>query len=158
MKLYELAANYVELMNMADEMDSEAIVDTLEAIRDEIELKAENIAKLIRNLEADARAIREEEKRLNEKRTAIENKVKRLKAYLFKQLEHAGIQRIKRPTITVYIQDNPPSVDVVDISVIPEEFLKHKVEVDKKSILERIKSGEQIPGVELKREKGVRIR
>ncbi|OPX03066.1 siphovirus Gp157 family protein [Geobacillus sp. LEMMY01] len=158
MKLYELAANYAELLNMAEEMDSEALVDTLEAIRDEIELKAENIAKLIRNLEADAKAIREEEKRLNEKRTAIENKVKRLKSYLVEQLEHAGIQKIKRPTITVYIQDNPPSVNVVDMSVIPAEFLKQKVEVDKKGILERIKNGEQIPGVELKREKGVRIR
>ncbi|KQB92140.1 hypothetical protein GEPA3_2920 [Geobacillus sp. PA-3] len=158
MKLYELAANYAELLNMAEEMESEALVDTLEAIRDEIELKAENIAKLIRNLEADAKAIREEEKRLNEKRTAIENKVKRLKSYLVEQLEHAGIQKIKRPTITVYIQDNPPSVNVVDMSVIPAEFLKQKVEVDKKSILERIKSGEQIPGVELKQEKGVRIR
>ncbi|ATA61186.1 hypothetical protein GS458_2751 [Geobacillus stearothermophilus] len=133
MKLYELAANYAELLNMAEEMDSDALVDTLEAIRDEIELKAENIAKLIRNLEADAKAIREEEKRLNEKRTAIENKVKRLKSYLVEQLEHAGIQKIKRPTITVYIQDNPPSVNVVDMSVIPAEFLRQKVEVDKKA-------------------------
>ncbi|WP_207559108.1 siphovirus Gp157 family protein, partial [Geobacillus thermoleovorans] len=42
MKLYELAENYRELLEMAEEMESDAIVDTLEAIRDEIELKAEN--------------------------------------------------------------------------------------------------------------------
>jgi len=50
MKLYELAQNYARLMEMADDMESDALVDTLEALQDEIEEKAENIAKFIRNL------------------------------------------------------------------------------------------------------------
>ncbi|MCG6184272.1 siphovirus Gp157 family protein [Anoxybacillus sp. LAT_38] len=124
-----------------------------------MEEKVENIAKLIRNLEADAKIIKEEEQRLAERRRAIEAKVDKLKTYLQEQLETAGLQKVKRPTITVAIQVNPPSVDVIDETAIPSDFLiPQPSKLDKKSILERLKNGEAIPGVTLKQTKGVRIR
>ena len=159
MKLYELTENYAKLLEMAEETDTDAIVDTLEALQEAIEDKAENIAKLIRNLEADVKVIRDEEKRLAERRQAIENKVERLKSYLQEQLETAGIEKVKRPTITVAIQANPPSIDVIDEKAIPNDFLIPQApKLDKRSILERLKKGEAIPGVTLKQTKGVRIR
>ena len=159
MRLYELAQNYAQLLETAEEMESDALVDTLESLQDAIEEKAENIAKLVKNLEADVKIIKEEEQRLAERRRAIEVKIERLKAYLQKQLETAGIEKVKRPTITVAIQSNPPSVDVIDEKVIPSDFLIPQApKVDKRSILERLKKGEAIPGVTLKQTKGVRIR
>lgn len=159
MKLYELAQNYAQLLEMAEEMESDALVDTLQSLEDAIEEKVENIAKLVKNLEADTKIIKEEEQRLAERRRAIEAKVERLKTYLQEQLEVAGLQKVKRPTITVAIQANPPSVEVVDETAIPSDFLiPQPAKVDKKSILERLKKGEAIPGVTLKQTKGVRIR
>lgn len=159
MKLYELAQNYAQLLETAEEMESEALVDTLASLQDAIEDKAENIAKLIKNLEADAKIIKEEEQRLAERRRAIEAKVDKLKMYLQEQLETAGLQKVKRPTITVAIQANPPSVDVIDEKAIPNDFLIPQApKVDKRSILERLKKGESVPGVTLKQTKGVRIR
>lgn len=159
MKLYELAQNYAQLLETAEEMESEALVDTLASLQDAIEDKAENIAKLIKNLEADAKIIKEEEQRLAERRRAIEAKVDKLKMYLQEQLETAGIEKVKRPTITVAIQANPPSVDVIDEKAIPNDFLIPQApKVDKRSILERLKKGESVPGVALKQTKGVRIR
>lgn len=159
MKLYELTQNYVQLLEVAEEIESDALVDTLEALQDAIEDKAENIAKLIKNLEADAKIIKEEEQRLAERRRAIEAKVDKLKMYLQEQLETAGIEKVKRPTITVAIQVNPPSVDVIDETAIPSDFLIPQApKLDKRSILERLKKGEAIPGVTLKQTKGVRIR
>ncbi|MED5052672.1 siphovirus Gp157 family protein [Anoxybacillus rupiensis] len=159
MKLYELAQSYAQLMEMAEEMESDALVDTLESLQEAIEDKAENVAKLIKNLEADVKVIKEEEQRLAERRRAIESKVDKLKTYLQEQLETAGLQKVKRPTITVSIQNNPPSVDVIDETLIPADFLiPQPAKVDKKSILERLKNGEAIPGVTLKQTKGVRIR
>jgi len=102
--------------------------------------------------------IREEEQRLAERRRAIEAKVERLKTYLQEQLEVAGLQKVKRPTITVAIQANPPSVEIADETLIPSEFMIPQYKVDKKSILERLKNGEEIPGCSLKQTKGVRIR
>lgn len=158
MKLYELAQNYAQLMEMAEEMESDALVDTLEALQDAIEDKVENIAKFIKNLEADAKIIKEEEKRLAERRQSIEKKIDRLKQYLQEQLEVAGLQRVKRPTITVAIQNNPPSVEITDEKLIPSEYMIPQYKVDKKSILERLKNGETVPGCELRQTKGVRIR
>jgi DNA repair exonuclease SbcCD ATPase subunit len=159
MKLYELAQNYAQLMEMAEEMESDALVDTLEALQDAIEDKAENIAKLIKNLEADAKIIKEEEKRLAERRQSIEKKIERLKQYLQEQLEVAGLQKVKRPTITVAIQNNPPSVEIADEKLIPSEFMiPQPAKVDKRAILERLKNGEEIPGCSLKQTKGVRIK
>lgn len=159
MRLYELAQNYAQLLEMVEEMESDALVDTLSALQDAIEDKAENIAKLIRNLEADVKVIHDEEKRLAERRRAIEVKIERLKTYLQEQLETAGIEKVKRPTITVAIQVNPPSVDVIDEKAIPNDFLIPQApKLDKRSILERLKKGESVPGVTLKQTKGVRIR
>jgi len=159
MKLYELARSYAELLDRAEDIDTEALVDTLASLQDAIEDKAENIAKLIKNLEADAKIIKEEEQRLAERRRAIEAKVDKLKMYLQEQLEIAGLQKVKRPTITVSIQANPPSVDVIDEKAIPNDFLIPQApKVDKRSILERLKKGESVPGVTLKQTKGVRIR
>ena len=159
MKLYELAQNYAQLLEMAEEMESDALVDTLEALQGEIEEKAENIAKLVKNLEADAKIIKEEEQRLAERRRAIEAKIERLKTYLQEQLEVAGLQKVKRPTITVAIQANPPSVEISDEKLIPSEFMiPQPAKIDKKAILERLKNGEEISGCVLKQTKGVRIR
>jgi DNA repair exonuclease SbcCD ATPase subunit len=158
MKLYELAQNYAHLLEMAEEMDPEVLKDTLSSIQEEIEDKAENIAKLIRNLEADAKIIREEEKRLAERRQSIEKKIDYLKQYLQEQLEVAGLQKVKRATITVSIQYNPPSVEIADENLIPSDYKIPQFKIDKKSIMERLKNGEEIPGCSLKQTKGVRIR
>jgi len=158
MKLYELARSYAELLDRPEEMESDALVDTLESLQDAIEDKAENIAKLVKNLEADAKIIKEEEQRLAERRRSIENKVTRLKEYLQEQLEVAGLQKAKRPTITVAIQNNPPSVEIADEKLIPSEFMIPQYKVDKKSILERLKNGEMVPGAKLVQGRGVRIR
>ena len=158
MKLYELARSYAELLDRAEDIDTEALVDTLASLQDAIEDKAENIAKIIKNLEADAKIIKEEEQRLAERRRSIENKVTRLKEYLQEQLEVAGLQKVKRPTITVAIQNNPPSVEIADEKLIPSEFMIPQYKVDKKSILERLKNGEMVPGAKLVQGRGVRIR
>ena len=48
MNLYELSLSFQEVQNM--ELDPEVMKDTLDSIEDAIESKAENMAKLIRNL------------------------------------------------------------------------------------------------------------
>ncbi|EJQ61519.1 hypothetical protein IG7_05469 [Bacillus cereus HuA2-4] len=54
MKLYDLTNNYRELqMMIEDGVDPSALEDTLQAIEESIQDKAQNIALLIRNLEAD---------------------------------------------------------------------------------------------------------
>ena len=159
MKLYELTEIYLNLLEMAEQLDQETFQNTLESIQEELEDKVEHTAKFIRCLEADIAAIKAEEKRLADRRRALEEKADRAKDYLKDQLMKAGIERVKRPTITVSIQNNPPSLDVIDETLIPDDFLiPQPAKIDKKTILERLKNGEEVPGVTMKQTKGLRIR
>ena len=159
MKLYELNQQYNQLLEMADDLDPEVLKDTLESIKESIEDKAENTAKLIRSWEAEVKALKEEEKRLAERRKALEKRVDNTKAYLFEQMELAGMDKVKRPTLTVSIAKNPPSLEVIDPEKIPSLFMIDQDPViDKKAILAALKNGDEIDGCTIKQSKGLRIR
>lgn len=159
MKLYELTQSYTQLLDMADSMDQEMFRDTLQSIEEALEDKVENTAKFIRCIEVDIEAIKVEEKRLADRRKALETKVKQSKVYLQEQLELAGIDKIKRPTVTVSIQANPPSVEIVDESLIPSFFMIPQApQIDKKAILANLKEGQIVDGCVLKQGRSVRIR
>ena len=159
MKLYELNQQYKQLQEMADDLDPMTLKDTLESIKESIEDKAENTAKLIRSWEAEANAIKEEEKRLANRRKALENNVKYMKEHLFEQLRIAGIEKVKRPTITVSISNNPHSVEILDSTLIPSDYIIQKdPDIDKKGLIQALKDGADIPGVALCQRQGLRIR
>ena len=159
MKLYELTTSYNELLDMADQLDEETFRDTLQAIEEALEDKVENTAKFIRCVEADIEALKAEEKRLADRRKALESKVSNAKSYLQNQLEVAGLDKVKRATVTVSLQNNPPSVLVKNESLIPSHYMiPVPAKVDKKSILQLLKEGGEVPGCEIHQSKGVRIR
>jgi hypothetical protein len=159
MKLYELSNAYKQVMDLLEEGETESLRDTLESIQEPLEDKAENIAKLVQSSLAECEVIKLEEKRLADRRRALETKVTGLKQYLFEQLEYAGLSKVKRPTITVSIQNNPPSCEIADESLIPSDYLIPQApKVDKKSIMAYLKEGNLLPGVTLKQGRGLRIR
>lgn len=157
MNLYELSLAFQDVQNM--DLDPEVMKDTLDSIEDAIESKAENIAKLVRNLESDVSAYKEEEDRLKTKRQATENKVKWLKTYLEDNMKLTGKTKFKSGMFNFVIQKNPASVNITDEKIIPEEFLiQQPPKVDKTSIKEILKKGIEVPGAELKQTEGLRIR
>lgn len=157
MNLYELSLSFQEVQNM--DLDPEVMQDTLDSIEDAIESKAENIAKLIRNLESDVSAYKEEEDRLKTKRQSTENKVKWLKTYLEDNMKLTGKTKFKSGMFNFSIQKNPASVNITDEKIIPGEFLiPQPPKVDKTSLKEILKRGIEVPGAELKQTEGLRIR
>lgn len=157
MNLYELSIAFQEVQNM--DLDPEVMKDTLDSINDAIENKAENIAKLIRNLESDVSAYKEEEDRLKTKRQATENKVKWLKTYLEDNMKLTGKTKFKSGTFNFSIQKNPASVNILDERIIPEEFLIPQLpKIDKTALKDVLKNGVEVPGAELKQTEGLRIR
>lgn len=97
MKLYEIAQDYLALMQAIenDEIPEEAIADTLEAITAEIEDKADNIACLLKNIDAEIVAIKAEETRLAERRKVKEKSAERIKQYLSDVLQGAAIDKVE---------------------------------------------------------------
>jgi Gp157 protein len=153
--LYQISDNYLEALDVLTdpEMDLpiEAISDTLEGLSGELEDKAINVAKFLRNLEATAEAIKNAEAEMARRRKALENRAKWLKDYLKGSMEHTGISKIECPYFKLAIQKNPAAVSILDEAAIPQRF-KEKVitwKISKTAIKEALKTGEVVPGAAL---------
>lgn len=161
-KLYELTEMYRNIQELIndDEVETEILESALNQIEGDINSKAENIAKLVRTIDGDINTLKEEEKRLATRRRALENKQKSIKNYLEIQLKTMEIDKVKTPLFTIALQKNPPSVNIVDENLIPDDFIKTETitSISKKDILDALKEGEEIPGTELKQTRSLRIR
>ena len=63
-----------------------------------------------------------------------------------------GKTKFKGQLFSFSIQKNPPSVNVIDEKLIPEEyFIPQEPTLDKKRLLTDIKSGAEIPGADRSR-------
>ena len=126
--MYQLTGEFLEVMTLASDpdIDPQAITDTLEAINAEIEVKAENTAVIIAELNAEAEKIKAEETRLNERRKALENHAARLKENLFNAMKATGKEKFKTTLYSFAIQKNGgkmPVVVDVDCSELPDELV-----------------------------------
>jgi hypothetical protein len=112
---------------LEDTVDDQVLLDTLEGVQGEYELKLEAYCKVIKNLEADMDALKAEAKRLTDKRKVLENNVDRLKKAMFDSMKATGTDKVKGQIFTVAIQKNggklPVIVDV-DTSELPDELVK----------------------------------
>ena len=156
--LYELTEKYQHVLDLAEQLDAEVLKDTLDSIDDAIEVKAENTAKVVKELEGKVNAIDAEIKRLQERKSTLINNTKGIKGYLQTEMEKIGKTKIKGELFNIGIQNNPVSVNVLNESLIPERFfVPQSANLDKKALKEELKHGD-IPGAELIQTKGLRIR
>lgn len=151
-KLYELTEQYRALQALLDDgvTENDLIQKTIEECHDIIETKIENIGKLILSMEADATSIRTEEQRLASRRQSLEKQVDHLKTYLLNEMVTCQLEKVKKATITISLRTNPPSVNVLDLEAIPQEYrrvIPESWQVDKVAILTQFKTtGEIING------------
>jgi len=163
LKLYQLTENYQNLWDLVeDETIDLSIVETaLKTVEGAIQEKAQNLAVFIKSLGADIEVIKAEEKRLADRRKALENRQAGIKNYLQSQLEMAKLGKIKTAVITVSIQNNPPAVQIIDEAIIPAQYktiVPQTFTIDKKSIADDIKKGISVPGAESTQGRSLRIR
>jgi len=164
MKLYELSQAYNDVYDLltTEEMDEGETRDgiaLLEQLETSLHEKLLACARVLKSLEADTDAIKAEEQRLAKRRKAIENNAARLKEYMQSNMESAGLEKASDAVFTVAMQNNPPSVRVLNEKRIPSlYFIPQEPKLDKRSLLNAIKAGEQVDGAELQQTKGVRIR
>lgn len=164
MTLYELSSEYMELLAMMEDPDAdlEVISDTLEAIGGELEVKADGYARVMRQMDADAKAIKAEEERLYTRRKSLENRSEWLKKRLQEVMEVTGKTKFKTELFSFGIQRNPAAV-VIDeqyIENIPEEYLiQQDPKIDRQKIKDDLKAGKDLNGIaHLEQSESLRIR
>lgn len=157
--LYELTGSYAQIQRMIEE-GAEGLEDTLESIDGALADKLESYAMVIRNIESDVEGLKAEEKRLADRRKTMENGIKRMETAMHESMSSTGEQKIQSEKFTFTIQKNPPALKVVDESIIPIEYVtvEEVRKIDKESIKQQLKSGEEIPGVEMTQGENFKIR
>ncbi len=115
--LYELTQGYRALADL-DATDQD-VLDALAQVGDAIDIKAENIAKVIRGLEAEAEDYKAEAKKMAEAGQSRGNRAANLKAYLLSSLLQTDLKRAGG-LLYVTVQNSPPSAKVVDEQAVSE--------------------------------------
>lgn len=162
--LYKLNAEYAGFLEAYDNAQTEEeaaeILQSLVDIRGEIEDKADAYAKVIRNKSAEAKAFRDEAKRLTTKATVAENLVERLKNAMLENMMLTGEKNIPTSIGKWSTQLNPVSCDVTDPDKVPERFhVPQPDKIDKQAMIREYKAtGEIFDGAEFKQEMGIRFR
>lgn len=148
----------------------EAELSALDVASDE---KIERVALYIREQTAEAAAIETEATRLQDRANAKLNAAKSLKAYLQREMDRLGKEKVNGLLITVALQKNPPSVkgDIAPetlqswwaapgdqragfIRYTPESFA-----LDRRVVLDAHKQGMTIPeGLTIEQTTSIRIR
>ena len=156
MKLYEINDKIYELLNqeIMDPETGEILdingFDQLKELEIERDTKIENTGLFIKNLDADVSALKEEEKRLAERRKVKENKLNWTKRFLDEFLKAEDVAKFETPKVKLSFRKSE-SVNVVDESLIPDEYINTKlVETpDKAALKKAIKAGFEVKGAEL---------
>ena len=159
MKLHEIANSIQALYDIAD-CDEETLQDTLESLEGEFEEKVQYLVSKALECESNADICKAESDRIAKRKQLFENRAKRIREYIQYEMQIAGKQKLNYPLWTVYVQNNPAKVCVSDETLIPMNYWVEKIErsIDKKSILELLKTGEVIPGCTMEQGQSLRIK
>ncbi len=159
-KLYELTEAYENIQRLIEygDLTDEELTNVIDTLTGSIQEKAGNIVLMMQNMDADIEALTAEGKRLYSRRVALQNKRDRLEQYLEDNFKRVGLDKVKTTTHTITIQNNPPSIDVINSSKVPKKYKVQEWKLDRKKMLEDIKNGLKVRGARMIQTQGIRIR
>jgi hypothetical protein len=159
MKLYDINSEMQSLINQTTE-DGEISTETLDAIMNltltESE-KIEGIVNYIKDLQSDAKAIKEEEETLKARRQAKENKADSLKEFISQYLINTERDRFETSKCVLSFRKSQ-AVAIFDELLIPDEYRKVVTSISKADIKDALKNGIAIPGATLQDNKSLQIK
>lgn len=159
--LYELSSDWQLLINLASagEIEEDVLHDTLDSMSCAIGEKAEGYAIVDLELAASEEKLANEIKRLQARKSSITKNRKRIKDSLRDEMIAMGKEKIKTDKFTVYVQNNPPKVEIQDDADIPYTYyVEQKPKLDKIALMDDLKRGKKVKGAEITQSKSVRIR
>ena len=154
---FDLASNVVEYR---------ALFDAIGSVDEDAE--AVEIAKQIQAIESDKLPALYEEareydmalrdaldviaarlERLKEAKAAFETALSRHREAIKSTMEALGTSKINLNIGGFTVRNNPPAAEIIDESIIPNEYKRITVSIDKMAIRNALKEGETVPGATL---------
>lgn len=159
--IYEINEAYKNVLGLIEDgLDPADLEIALKNIEEELEVKADNYAIVINRIKTDVEMLKKEEQRLYNKRKSLENSIDYMKKNLEDSMWLQDKKKFKTSKFSFGIQKNPPSLKVLDSASVPEDYKEiiEEIKIDKKKILQDIKNGVEITGVEVVQSESLRIR
>lgn len=161
--LYEIDQAVLSVLEnglVFDEETGEVLFDedNFEQLEGERNAKLEAVALYVKSLDAEAAAMKAEEKELAKRREARERKAERLRRYVANSMILFGDPKIETPRVALSFRKSE-AVEVVDAGAIRADFWKQAAPtIDKTAIKKAIKAGEVVEGAELVTRQNLQIR
>lgn len=160
--LYEIDA---AILAAVDQETGEILdVEKLDALQMEREAKLEGVALWVKDLKAEAEAVKAEADKLTVRKKALDNKIEGLKNWLLMALDG---EKLKTPRCNVYqthsqrviVPDELELISYLQKQEDPTQFLRFKdPELKKDEIKKALKDGIIIPGAALEETESVVIK
>lgn len=153
MNLYEIDN---EILGCIDADTGEIFnVDKFEELGLERDTKIENICLWIKNLKAEAEALKAEKDIFAQRQKVVENKMESLKKYIAGYLDGTEFESTK---VKVTFKKSE-SLEVLDFNLIPDEYLKYnEPSVDKMAIKAAMKQGKTFDGIAIIEKQNIQIK
>ena len=148
-------------LKLADlDMDAQTIADTLEGMSGELEVKAQNVAHMVRSIEADAAAVAQWGKDAAARAKALESRADALREYLAQNLTACGVEKVEGPGVRISWRKSS-AVVIDEPGLVPAEFMR-QAELpppapDKKAIGEALKAGKVVAGAHIEQRRNLQI-
>lgn len=155
MTIYDIEA---EIMECIDQETGEVIdLDRLNALEMERDKKISNVACWIKDLKAEAEAIKAEKQALDKRQKAAENKAESLKTWLSSILQGEKFKD-SRCSISYRKSERVDFADNFNFDTLPDSMKKVTIEPKKTEIKNYLLTGATIKGVELVESSNIQVR
>lgn len=152
MKLYEIEQAMMECVDPeTGEIIDEEMIEALNMAKEE---KIENICLWIKNLQAEAIALKAEKDNFADRERVTKNKIESLKKYISHVLDG---QKFETTKVKVGFRKST-SLEILESAIIPDNFLITKTEVDKAGLKKAVKDGLEVEGVFLSENRNISIK
>lgn len=163
MNLYEIVEEVAELLTDTDDEGELAhgVEQQLDRLQMQFDAKVEALCGVVRNCEAEEKALKEEASRFSKRAQTAERCKDRVKAYMKSALEQLGVDKMTAGRFKVAIQLNsvPSTTFAGDPKTLPAEFQRVTVEADRTALVDAWKDGKLLPdGVKVEKGTHLRIR
>lgn len=160
MTLYRITSEQLRINELLEESGGELTAEIEEALmlnEENFIAKSEGYIESISKYKALAEAAKVRIEEMQRVKKVAENIEKRLKERLLWAMDTMGRDSVEVGMRKLSIR-NTQVVNIICESAVPNEFIKVETSIDKAKLKERLKTGEIIPGAELRYNQSIQIR
>lgn len=149
---FEVATQYRQLAELLAERhdDEQLIADTLESISASLDEQLENLAKMVRNIEAADSGVQKTMASLEARHATLQRAAERGRKLILTLMQATRRDRVATALFSLAVKKNPPHVVIDCQAELPPTYLTHPEPPpptpDKQAIAAALKAGVPVPG------------